>query len=101
QLARNDITLLRGRAFFRDAHTVAVETEDGLVDLSGKNILISVGTRPAPPPNVGESDYVMTSDGIVRLKALPRSMAIVGAGVIGIEYATMFSCLGVGVTLID
>ncbi len=101
QLARNDVALFRGRAFFRDAHTVAVETGDDTVELRGDNILIAVGTRPAPPPNVGESDCVFTSDGILRLTALPRSIAIVGAGVIGIEYATMFACLGVNVTLID
>ncbi len=102
QLARNDVALLRGRAFFRDAHTVMVEAEDGPHELRAANVLVAVGTRPAPPPGVGsESEVVFTSDGVLKLCALPRSIAIVGAGVIGIEYASMFSCLGVGVTLID
>ncbi|MSP26828.1 MAG: Si-specific NAD(P)(+) transhydrogenase [Myxococcales bacterium] len=102
QLARNDVTLLRGRAAFRDANTVTVETEDGGRELTAKNILIAVGTHPAPPPGGGaESEYVFTSDGILRLCVLPREIAIVGGGVIGIEYASMFACLGVKVTLID
>ena len=102
QLARNDVQLHRGRARFRDAHTLEVEAEDGTRVLTAKNVVIAVGTRPAPPPGVaGECDRVFTSDGILRLGRLPRSIAIVGAGVIGIEYASMFACLGVEVTLLD
>jgi NAD(P) transhydrogenase len=102
QLARNDVTLFQGRAQFRDSHTVVVEADDGAHELTASNILIAVGTRPAPPPGVpDESEHVFTSDGVLKLCTLPRSIAIVGAGVIGIEYASMFSCLGVAVTLVD
>jgi NAD(P) transhydrogenase len=102
QLARNDVTLYRGRAFFRDAHTIAIDTSEGAHELRAANILIAVGTRPAPPPGItSENEQVFTSDGVLKLRVLPRSIAIVGAGVIGIEYASMFSCLGVAVTLID
>src|SRR5919198_2896307 len=102
QLRRNDITLLWGEASFRDPHTVVVESERGWRLVTAANILIAVGTRPAPPPGVPpDGDVVMTSDGLLQLRRLPRTMAVVGGGVIGIEYASMFAALGVQVTLVD
>src|SRR5439155_19464783 len=65
-------------------------------------ILISVGTRPGDPPGVKpDGTTVITSDSVLDLNDLPRTMTVVGAGVIGIEYASMFAALGVNVTVID
>ena len=101
-LRRNDIEVVRGDAHFVDAHTVEVETPAGHVRLRGDNILIAVGTKPAEPPGmITDGVTLVTSDGLLGLKQLPRTLCVVGAGVIGIEYASMFAALGVDVTVID
>jgi NAD(P) transhydrogenase len=101
-LARNDVELVHGHASFEDAQTLLVESEDGRRHLRGTNILIAVGTVPSTPQGVPiDGQTVTTSDSVLALTQLPRSMAVVGAGVIGIEYASMFAALGVQVTVID
>jgi NAD(P) transhydrogenase len=102
QLHRNGVTLLWGEASFKDPHTMVLESERGWRTMTAANILLAVGTRPAPPPGLpADGDVVITSDGIMQLTQLPRSMVVVGGGVIGIEYASMFASLGVQVTLVD
>ena len=102
QLQRNDVALIRGEASFIDPHTVFVTNSIGCHAVTADNILIAVGTRPAPPPGVpADGETVITSDGVWAVKQLPRSMAVVGAGVIGIEYASMFAALGIEVTLVE
>src|SRR4030095_6866443 len=97
-----DVALLRGEAAFEDSHTVAVNSDLGSRKVTAANIVIAVGTQPAPPPGVQpDGDVVITSDGVTTLNRLPRSMAVVGGGVIGMEYASMFAALGVAVTLVD
>ena len=94
--------LVHGHASLVDSHTVQVETPNGHSLLTGKFILIAVGTRPSKPLGVEpDGQTVITSDDIVALRNLPRTLAVVGAGVIGIEYASMFAALGVPVTVID
>jgi len=102
QLRRNDIVMIRGEAAFKDAHTIAVSSEEGRRDITADKVLIACGTRPVPPVGVDTlSDVVITSDDVCSLKHLSRTLAVVGAGVIGIEYASMFAKIGVEVTLID
>jgi NAD(P) transhydrogenase len=102
QLTRNDVELIRGHAAFTGPHSLRVESADGTRLLTAAHILIAVGTRPAPPPNVDpDGRTVILSDNILGLEKLPRTMAVVGGGVIGIEYASMFAALGVQVTVID
>src|SRR3989441_2136566 len=102
QLRRNDVTVVRGEASFVDAHTLVVRQEDQWRRISAENIVIAVGTQPAPPPGVAaDGEVVITGDDVVGLKQIPRAMAVVGGSVIGIEYASMFSALGVPVTLIE
>ena len=102
QLRRNDVTLFWGEASFKDPHTVMVDSDDGWRSLSAQHVVIAVGTRPAPPPGVApDGEVVITSDDVVNLQRLPRSMAVVGGGVIGMEYASMFAALGVAVTLVE
>lgn len=102
QLHRNDVTILSGEGFFVDAHTVGVRRERTEERFTTEFALIAVGTNPAVPPGVlVDGDVVMTSDDVICLKALPKSMAVIGAGVIGVEYASMFAQLDIDVTVIE
>ncbi|HKE17163.1 MAG TPA: Si-specific NAD(P)(+) transhydrogenase [Kofleriaceae bacterium] len=102
QLSRNDVQLIRGHAAFVDAHSLSVESEAGRSTLSAEHILIAVGTRPSEPGSVKpDGRTVILSDSIVELEKLPRNMVVVGGGIIGIEYASMFAALGVHVTVVD
>ncbi len=102
QLQRNGIRLVEGSGAFAGPHEVVVSEGSDRRELSGERIVIAVGTRPALPPGIDiDHRRVITSDDVLNLSSLPRHMAIVGAGIIGLEYATMFATLGVHVTLID
>ena len=102
QLLRNDVTLLWGEASFYDPYTVVVTNGEGPQKVHAANILIAVGTVPTPPPGQPEDgETVLTSDGLIHLTQLPRTMVVVGSGVIGIEYASMFAALGIEVTIVD
>ena len=101
-LTRNDVTVVHGQASFVDPHTVRVAVGDGHRSLTAEYVLIAVGTRPGTPKGVTlDGQTVLTSDEVLQLEYLPHSMVVVGAGVIGIEYASMFAALGVQVTVID
>jgi NAD(P) transhydrogenase len=102
QLSRNGVEVACGDAAFVDPHRIRV-TNDGISrEISATNVLIASGTRAVPPSNIAsDGETVISSDDIGGLKRLPRSLAVVGAGVIGIEYASMFAALGVEVTVID
>lgn len=102
QLARNDVDLLNGTARFVDAHTIEVWTNEGTRRVTFANAMVAVGTRPVEPRGVPvDGQTVLTSDDIVSLENLPRTMVVVGSGVIGVEYASMFAQLGVQVTVVD
>jgi NAD(P) transhydrogenase len=101
QFRRNHVGLIAGDASFEDDHTVRVE---GIPDpIHARRVVIAVGSQPARPQSVAFDDRtVIDSDGLLRLeRRVPRTMTIVGAGVIGIEYASMFGALGVKVTVVD
>ena len=103
QLSRNRVTILTGTASFSDPHTVEVDDGAGrLRRASADKIVIATGTRPARPASVEfDERTVMDSDGIVQLQRVPRTMVVAGAGVIGIEYASMFAALGTKVTVVE
>ncbi len=103
QFRRNRVGLLFGNGQFEDEHTVSVTDEDGAKQVSAANIIIAVGTYPARPQDVQfDDEHVIDSDGLLNLhQRLPRSMTVVGAGVIGVEYASMFGRLGTKVTVVD
>lgn len=104
QLMRNRIDLVQGHGRFVDAHTVLVEepTRGERTTVSGDHVVIATGTKPARPAGVEfDEDRVLDSDGILDLKSLPATMVVVGAGVIGIEYASMFAALGTKVTVVE
>lgn len=102
QLQRNDVNIILGKACFETPHRILVTTDDRQKVISAKQFLIAVGTYAAAPPNITpDNETIILADGIMDLTRLPRSMAVVGAGVVGIEYASMFAALGVLVTVVD
>lgn len=100
-LEEHHVNRFRGTGSFVDSHTIQIRDEGDTVSISGDVILIATGSRPHQPDIFPFSDTcVYDSDSILEMKELPESLAIVGAGVIGIEYACVFSSLGVDVSLI-
>ncbi|GAB4085720.1 Si-specific NAD(P)(+) transhydrogenase [Myceligenerans cantabricum] len=104
QLARNRIETVTGSAHFAGPHEVEVTDEENEVvaRLTGEKVVIAVGTRPARPANVEfDHERIVDSDGILDVREVPRTMVVVGAGVIGIEYASIFAALGTRVTVVE
>ena len=103
QFSRNGVRTANGEARFAGPHDIEILSERGDIKrVTGAKILIACGTRPFRPDYVPfNGSTVLDSDEVVELPKLPRSLAVVGAGVIGVEYATIFSALDVAVTLIE
>ncbi len=102
QLERNGVDVYEGNCRFTSPHEVEVTGVDGVSTIEGENILVATGTRPARPDNIPfDGRIVFDSDELLSLDHIPRSMIVVGGGVIGIEYAIMFATLGVHVTVVD
>jgi NAD(P) transhydrogenase len=103
QLARNHVELIRGRAVFLDANRIAVERLDGSRHtLRSPRALLATGSRPRHVPAVQvDHEHILDSDSILTLTYLPRSMLVLGSGVIACEYASIFAALGCAVTLLD
>jgi len=102
QMSRNGVDVVHGTATFVDEHTLRAGNEEEGVELRGDNVLIACGTSPARPASVPfKPGVVIDSNEILDLKKLPRSMIVVGGGVIGTEYACMLSAVGVKVTLVE
>ncbi|MGP8270587.1 MAG: Si-specific NAD(P)(+) transhydrogenase [Terracidiphilus sp.] len=102
QLSRNGIDVVHGVARFLDPHQVRVEGPQADTTLEADHIILAVGTRPATSPKVPiNGRTIVNSDQILALPELPRSLIVVGGGVVGVEYTCMFAVLGVRVTLIE
>jgi NAD(P) transhydrogenase len=103
QLRRNGVGMLFGAGEFVDEHTVRVSEEETTRELNAERIVVAVGTHPARPAGVDFDDRtIIDSDGLLKLhNRVPRTMTVVGAGVIGVEYASIFGALGTKVTVVD
>ncbi len=103
QLTRNRVKILVGTGRFIEPHVVEVDEGNGRAQRwSACSVVIATGTKPARPSTVEfDERTVIDSDGIVHLQSVPRSMVVAGAGVIGIEYASMFAALGTKVTVVE
>lgn len=102
QLERNGVKFLRGTASFVAQHELEVETAGARLRLHAQNFVIATGTSPRRVPEFSSAvGAVYDSDSILGLKALPKQLLVVGAGVIGCEYASIFAELGSEVTLVD
>jgi len=102
QFDRNEIELMHGTASLDGANRVAVEGAEGVKHLSTRFVMIATGSRAILPGDVqGDLECVFTGDTILQAPRLPRTLLVIGAGVIGIEYASMFAHAGVQVTVMD
>ena len=103
QFSRNSVTTVQGSAKFTDTHSLEVTDETGAVHkYTGEKFVLAVGTKPFRPPEIAfDGNQIIDSDDILKIKRLPRTLTVVGAGVIGVEYATIFSTLDIPVTVID
>ena len=103
QLVRNGVEIICGHARFINDKTIEADTRNGdVVALSADSFIITVGTRTYRPDYVPfNGTSVIDSDEVTRMQKLPRSIIVIGAGVVGVEYATIFKALDINVTLIE
>jgi NAD(P) transhydrogenase len=102
QLRRNYVDTFVGDARFKDPHTVEIHNEDGVQLVHAEHVIIACGTRPAHSADIPiDGKRIFDSDQVNDLEEVPRELIVVGAGIIGIEYASMFATLGTKVTLLD
>jgi len=104
QLERNGVDIIRGNARFKDRNTLIVNQlgDAGDIEITAKKILIATGSQPRNPKDVPfDHEVIVDSTSILSIKRIPQSLIILGGGVIGSEYATIFAALGVDVTLLD
>ena len=102
QFARNSVQWITGEASFIDPLHIEVATETGPQRFTASRFIIAVGTEPYRPPHIPfDGEAIVDPDEILELKRLPRSLSVIGGGVIGVEYATIFSALDVKVTVIE
>jgi NAD(P) transhydrogenase len=102
QLSRNNIETLFGIASFLDPHTLRVTGPQSFSDYQAENVIIATGTKPAESPKVpinGRS--IVNSDQVLQMTDIPKTLIVVGGGVIGVEYTCMFATLGVRVILVE
>jgi NAD(P) transhydrogenase len=101
-IRRGGVRVIHGDASFVDPHTLEIRSSGRSRLVRARRIVIAVGTVPVRPPGVRfDEDTVIDSDQIVRLRRLPRTLIIVGGGIVGLEYASMAAALGVRVMVVD
>ncbi|BDI30149.1 NAD(P)(+) transhydrogenase [Capsulimonas corticalis] len=101
-MQRNGVEMIWGEAHFKDQHTIDVVRPSACETIEADHIVIASGTTPARPSTITfDNERVLDSDSFLRLPALPKSIIIVGGGVIGTEYACMMAALGIRVVLVE
>jgi NAD(P) transhydrogenase len=102
QLKRNGVDLFHGLAKFTGPHSIRVENNNGFSELEGEYVVLATGTKPAANPKVPiNGRNIINSDQILAMPQVPRTLIVVGGGVIGVEYACMFATLGVRVIIVE
>jgi NAD(P) transhydrogenase len=102
QLKRNGVDIYHGMAKFLDPHHIRVENNNGFAELEGEYVILATGTKPAANPKVPiNGRNIINSDQILSMPQVPRTLIVVGGGVIGVEYACMFATLGVRVIIVE
>ncbi|HXV49842.1 MAG TPA: Si-specific NAD(P)(+) transhydrogenase [Candidatus Binatia bacterium] len=102
QLLRNYVDFITGTATFTDSHRLAIMQDSETNEHTAETIVVAVGTEPSRPPDIPfDDESIIDSDGLLSLKQLPKSLTIVGAGVIGCEYACILATLGIPVVLVE
>ena len=102
QLKRNGVDVMHGTGKFLDAHHLRVENGNGFAEIEGEYVVIATGTKPAKNPKVPiNGRNIIDSDQILSMPQIPKTLIVVGGGVIGVEYACMFATLGVRVIIVE
>ena len=102
QLRRNNVELFHGTASFTDPHHLRVENNTGFSELEAEYLVVATGTKPATNPKVAiNGRNIINSDQILSMPVIPRTIIVVGGGVIGVEYACMYATLGVRVIIVE
>ena len=103
QLMRNNVDVMHGHARFKDEHTVTVEDSEGTItEYSADKFLVCVGTKTRRPDNIPfNGDSILDSDEIIGMTRIPKKLLVVGGGVIGMEYATIYKALDIEVTILE
>ena len=102
QLERNRVEFIEGEASFANEHTLVVHDDDRSFEIMGDVVVVATGTAPSRPQSIPfEDGVIVDSNGLTTLKELPKSLIVVGTGVIGTEYASMLALLRIQVTLVD
>jgi NAD(P) transhydrogenase len=102
QLKRNGVDVIHGFGKFIDSHHLRVENGNGYTELVGQYFVVATGTKPALNPKVPiNGRNIIDSDQILTMPQIPRTLIVVGGGVIGVEYACMFATLGVRVIIVE
>src|SRR6266702_1916384 len=102
QLVRNQVDFINGTASFIDPHCLSIQYGTTITQHTADNVVVAVGTEPAHPPDGPfDGETVIDSDSLLTLKRLPKSLTIVGGGVIGCEYACILATLGIPVVLVE
>ena len=103
QLSRNHVEVIQGHARFVDEHSIKITSADGATQVkTAERIVVATGAEPERPSYVAfDGKTIFDSDDILKMKELPRDLTVVGGGVIGTEYGSMFAALGVHVTIVD
>jgi NAD(P) transhydrogenase len=101
-IRRHNITLFHGVGSLKDAHTVHIKSPNSEKEIYGEIILIATGSSPRHPPDIPfDGNLIYDSDTILDMHHIPKTMVVVGGGVIGTEYASIFTALDIKVTLIE
>jgi NAD(P) transhydrogenase len=102
QLKRNGVELLHGTGKFTDPHHIRVENSNGFGEYEAEYVVLATGTKPAANPKVPiNGRNIINSDQILSMPQIPKTLIVVGGGVIGVEYACMFATLGVRVIIVE
>ena len=101
-MKKNKIQVLHGHASFLDTHTLSVQSESGQQQVEARNIIIATGSKPAAPPGIQiDKKRIITSTEALSLREIPKSMVVIGGGVIGMELGSVYARLGTKVTVIE
>lgn len=101
-MKKRKVEVLTGFGRILDSNTVAVTGDEGETKISGKHIIVATGSKPAHLPHIKpDSKNIMDSDDILKLETIPKSLAVIGAGAVGVEFGSIFNSLGTDVSIIE
>jgi dihydrolipoamide dehydrogenase len=101
-MKKRKVEVFTGFGRLVDANTVSVKSEEGETSLSAKNIILATGSVPAHLPHIKpDHDKILDSDSILKLESIPKSLAVIGAGAVGVEFGSIFNSFGTEITIVE